>query len=206
MGVAGILQVITNALLLVVGQRIHRVHQQGCQARLGKTHRIFDGVLDHRKQEGLRFAGSGAGGDCQWPGVGPQQMADRFALMEIGGLRAAALLHHLCQARVETELSPGEATLERSVGLEEGLLCQEASFIEGCLQCLAQLGVAGLELRGEVAAVLPQDLLDDGDGVEGHASNPPAGLADNATSTILSRTTVTSGSIASAGTRSASRW
>ena len=54
------------------------------------------------------------------------------------------------------------------MGLEEGLLRQKAGFIEGCLQCLPQLRVPGLELRGEVAAVLPQDLLDDGDGVEGH--------------------------------------
>jgi hypothetical protein len=54
------------------------------------------------------------------------------------------------------------------MGLEEGLLGQKASFIERCFQGLSELGVPGLELRGEVAAVLPQDLFDDGDGVEGH--------------------------------------
>ena len=48
---------------------------------------------------------------------------------------------------------------------------QEARFEQRCIEGLAQLRILRLELRREVALVLGEDLVDDGDRVEGHVSS-----------------------------------
>ncbi len=92
-------------------------------------------------------------------------MRDRLALVEVGRLGAAALLEHVGELRVETEGVPSLAGLEGAVRLEEGLLGEEAGGVELALQGFAQLGIACPELRAQVALVLVDDLVDDGDRV-----------------------------------------
>lgn len=98
-------------------------------------------------------------------------MRDGLALVEVGRLRARALLHHPGQLRVETEVPPWGARLEGAVRLEEGLLGKELRPGEGLLERGAQLAVPGVELRQQVAAVLLDDLVDDGDGVQRHGQS-----------------------------------
>ena len=56
--------------------------------------------------------------------------------------------------------------------LEERLLRQEALAVERGQQRLAELRIAGTELGAQVARVLVDDVVDDGDWVQGHGRLP----------------------------------
>lgn len=167
-GVAGLLQVLADARLLIVGQRVHRVDEEGGQPVALEAAGILDGVLDDGEQEALRLSGACARGDHERGGRGREQVGDGLALVEPGPLGAGAPLHDGGQPRIQPELPPRCALLEGAVGLEEGLLGEEEGPLERLLEVRAELGAPRAELGEEVAAVLSDDLIDDGDGVERH--------------------------------------
>lgn len=69
-GVTGRIEVVPDAGLLVVGQGVHRVDEEGGEAAALEAGGVLDGVLDDRQEEALRLAGAGAGGDHQGGGGG----------------------------------------------------------------------------------------------------------------------------------------
>jgi hypothetical protein len=83
--------------------RIHRVDQQCGESALLEANRVLDRVLDHRQQEALGLARTGAGRDDERCRRGREQVFDGVALMQIRVCVSGALLQHLRECCVEAE-------------------------------------------------------------------------------------------------------
>ena len=170
---AGFFQVLLDAQLLVVGQGVHRVDEDGRQARLAELGGVLPGVLDDRQEKRLGLAAARAGGHDDGPRRRGEQFGDGLGLVQIGRLALGAVLHHLRQLGIQRQLPPRRTALEGPVGLVERLLGQEATGVEFGLQRRPQLRVLGAELRAQVVGVFVDDVVEGFDGVEAHIGYSP---------------------------------
>ena len=172
-GVARGVEVLRDADFLIVREGVHRVDEDRRDAALLEFRRVLDRVLQDGKQEALALAGPGAGRHGERTRVFPEQVRDRFTLVEKRPRAAGAALDGLRQPPVERQLAPRRARLERPVRLEERILREEARLVERLLEPQAQLRVARPELGDKEGAILSDRLIDDGDGMDGSHLRPP---------------------------------
>lgn len=176
--VAEALQIVLDALLLISGERVHRIDQDGRQPVSLEQSGVLDGILEDGHEEALRPSGAGAGGDREVRGGRTEQVANRIALMQEGSLARRALFQHGGEASIQPEVAPGPAVLEGPIRLKEGRAGEEPVRFEGTAQLVPEPFVARPELRGEVLFVLLDDGLDDGDRVNRHGAPPGSDRAD----------------------------
>jgi hypothetical protein len=160
---------LPDALLLVVRQRVHRVHEDGGEPVLLEAPRVLDSVLQGGQEETLRLARSGSRRHDEGRRVRGEQVVDGVRLVQERRLGVARLLHRPGERCVEPQLAPRLAVLEGAMRLEERVLREEERLRERRLERLPQLRVARAKLRAQVVRVFVGDPVDDADGMDGHA-------------------------------------